>query len=299
MNSNEITTDRLPRFIRHRHRKPAFVLQERDRELVRVVSQHRVISSDDLQLLVAGSDQTILRRLQKLFHNGYLDRPRSQRQRGNAPMVYALGQKGAELVVLEAGAKAAGDWSEKNRLIGPMFLEHALMVSRFQTALRVSLRERGNASLERWYADGAIRDAVCVEHEASTERIPVAPDAFFTLKLLNEPEGHNRVHVFLEADRGTMTTKRFFTKMRGYWHWWRSGQAEERLGIKNFRVLTVTKTPERAANLCAVTQELDPPKHRGLGMFLFGSEQTLSEPSQILASIWATPADTDRHSLLK
>ena len=300
METTEIATPHLPRFVRHRHRKPAFVLQERDRELVRVVSQHRVISSDDLQLLVAGSNQTILRRLQKLFHNGYLDRPRSQRQRGNAPMVYALGQKGAELVASDAGAKAAGDWSEKNRLIGPTYLEHALMVSRFQTALRFSLRERGNASLDRWCSDGAIRDAVVVEHDASTERIPIAPDAFFTLRLLNEPEGRNRVHVFLEADRGTMTTKRYFTKIRGYWQYWRSGR-QEQLGIKNFLVLTVTATPERAASLWTVTGELDAPKHRGLRMFLFGSEQsyTLAEPLRILDAIWATAGDQARHSLLE
>lgn len=301
METTENATLHLPRFVRHRHRKPAFVLQERDRELVRLVSQHRVISSDDLQLLIAGSNQTILRRLQKLFHNGYLDRPRSQRLRGNAPMVYALGQKGAELVALEAGAKAAGDWSEKNRLIGAAFLEHALMISRFQAALRFSLRETGNASLDRWYADGAIRDAVVVEHDASTERIPIAPDAFFTLRLANEPEGRNRVHVFLEADRGTMTAKRFLVKMRGYWHYWRSGRQEERFGMKNFLVLTVTSTPERAASLCAVTGELDAPKHRGLRMFLFGSEKSysLAEPLRVLDSIWTTAQDQGCHSLLE
>ena len=126
METNQNETVHLPRFVRHRHRKPVFVLQERDRELVRVVAQHRVISSDDLQLLVAGSEQMVLRRLQKLFHNGYLDRPRVQRLRGNAPMVYALGQKGAELLAHEAGSKATGDWSEKNRQIGAAYLEHEI-----------------------------------------------------------------------------------------------------------------------------------------------------------------------------
>ena len=299
MESNEQTTDRLPRFVRHRFRKPTFVLQERDHEIIRVVSQHRVISSDDLQLLIAGSNQTILRRLQKLFHHGYLDRPRSQRQRGNGPMVYALGQHGADVLARAAGSKAVLDWSEKNRQVGAMYLEHALMVSRFQTALRYAIRERGSVSLERWNADGTLRDAVSVEHQDSTERIPIAPDAFFTLRFLNEPEGRNRVHVFLEADRGTMTTKRFFTKMRGYWHWWRSGK-QEQLGINNFLVLTVTSTPERAASLCAVSAGLDAPRHRGLRMFLFGSERGYtSEPTRVLDAIWNTPGDWERHSLLE
>lgn len=291
---------RRPRFRRHRFGKPSFVLQERDREIVRIVFEHRVISSDDIQLLVAGSDQMVLRRLQKLFHSGYLDRPRSQRQRGNGPMVYAIGQKGAALLAAQSGQRPGADWAEKNRQLGAQYLEHALMVSRFQAALRFALRANGSAALERWLGDGVIRDSVVVEHETSTERIPIAPDAFFTVKLLNEPDGRNRVHVFLEADRGTMTAKRFLTKLRGYWHWWRAGR-QERLGIKNFQVLTVARTTERTAGLCEVAGELDAPRHRGLRMFLFGSEETYVDRKSfwILSDAWRTPADDAMHSLLE
>ena len=220
--------------------------------------------------------------------------------RGNTPMVYAIGQKGAELLARESGGQPTADWSEKNRQLGASYLEHALMVSRFQAALRFALQAQGRAAVERWHSDGAIRDAVSVEHAASTERIAVAPDAFFTLRLLNEPEGGNRVHVFLEADRGTMTTKRFLNKVRGYWHWWRSGR-QEQLGINNFLVLTVTSTPERAASLCAVSAGLDAPRHRGLRMFLFGSERSYAqgEPLRVLDQVWATPGEKDRHSLLE
>src|SRR3989304_7006883 len=105
MDPKERTTDRLPRFVRQRFRKPEFVIQPRDCEIVRVVSQHRVISSDDLQLLVAGSNQTILRRLQKLFHHGYLDRPRVRRMGGNTPKVYSIRQQGAELLARESGGE--------------------------------------------------------------------------------------------------------------------------------------------------------------------------------------------------
>jgi hypothetical protein len=292
-------TERLPRFIRHRFRKPALVLQERDREIIRIVEEHRVITSADLMLLVAGSDQTILRRLQRLFHNGYLDRPQSQRQFGNAPIVYALGQRGAELLAQEKNAQATVDWSEKNRQIGSAYLEHALMVSRFRAALRFALQRGQSAALERWLGDGFVRDSVVVEHEASTERIPVAPDAFFTIKLLDEPEGRNRIHVFLEADRSTMTVKRFFTKLRGYWFWWRSGR-QDSLGIKSFRVLTITQTTERAANLVAAARTIDAPRHRGLAMFLFGTERTYTDkPERVLEPLWRTPADDVGHSLME
>lgn len=288
--------ERLSRFVRHRFGKPPFVPQPRDHEIVRVVSQHRVISSDDLQVLIAGSNQTILRRLQKLFHHGYLDRPRSQRQLGNVPMVYALGQRGADLL---AGSGTRSDWSEKNRQLGSHYLEHSLMVSRFQAALRHAVSQQGTISIERWDSDGAIRDAVVIEHQSSKERIPIAPDAFFVLRVDDGPRS-GRVHVFLEADRGTMTVKRFVTKTRGYWHYWRSGR-QEQLGIRNFLVLTITRTPERAASLRRATAELDAPRHRGLRMFLFGSERnySLPEPLRILESIWASAEDQGRHSLLE
>jgi hypothetical protein len=272
------------------------VLQARDVEIIKLVAQHRVIASDDLQLLISGSDQSVLRRLQKLFHNGYLDRPRSQRLRGNAPMVYALGQKGA---VILAHENPPIDWSEKNRQVGPLFLEHALMISRFQTTLRFALAAQGKAVIDRWLPDGLVRDSVKVEHDGEFERFPIAPDALFTLRLVDEREGRNRIHVFLEADRGTMTTKRFLTKMHGYWHFWRSGQ-QQRYDVENFLVVTVTRTAERATSLCELTANVDSPERRGLRMFLFAPEgRYIGNPAAIVESIWWTADDGDLHSLLE
>ena len=293
---------RRPRFRRHRFGKPPLVLQQRDREIVQLVADYRFITSEEIQALTAGSDQTILRRLQKLYHAGYLDRPRSQQQRGNARMIYALGQEGAHLLAKLTGNEyAKGDWSEKNRQVRVQYLEHSMMVSRFRATLTLATRLNEEVALESWHPGQELQDEVRVEHPDWTERIPVCPDAFFVLRLTAEREGRNRVHVFLEADRGTMTAKRVLTKMRGYWHYWRSGKQEERFGMKNFLVLTVSRTTERSANLSAVTRELDAPKHRGLRMFLFGSEQSysLTEPRQILEPVWKTPGDGDFHSLLE
>src|SRR5438876_323867 len=89
---------RLPRFERHRFQKPPFAMTARDRNIIKMVSEHRAITSDDLRLLIPGSEQNLTRRLQRLYHHGYLDRPRSQRVLGNAPLVYALGDEGAGLL---------------------------------------------------------------------------------------------------------------------------------------------------------------------------------------------------------
>lgn len=293
MDAQEST--RLPRYVRHRFGKPSFQMQDRDQEIVRLVSQCRVISSADIQLLSGGSDQAILRRLQRLFHHTFLDRPRSQRQIGNAPMVYALGQRGAELMAQETGQKPIADWSEKNRQLRTHYLEHGLMISRFQTALRHAGEANGKIRLERWLPDGAIRDTVWVEAGGRRERIPVAPDAFFILRLLNTGEA---VHGFLEADRGTMDVPRFVTKLRGYFHFWQSGRQESLLGVKNCLVATVTTSVERARNL---TQACHAVNERGLRMFLFASEKEYLPATErrVFDAIWQTPVDRDRHSLLE
>lgn len=292
---------RRPRFRRHRFGKPPLVLQDRDAEIVRLVADYRFVTSEEIQALVSGSDQTILRRLQKLFHGGYLDRPRNQRQRGNEKMVYALGQKGAELLARLANAGSVGkvDWLEKNRQVRVQYLEHALMVSRFRTTLTLATSSRSDVVVESWGQGNDLRDSVVVEGEHGSERIPVAPDAYLVLRLVNEPAGGNRIHIFLEADRGTMTTKRFLTKVRGYWHYWQSGTQEKRFGMKNFLVLTITLSDERAGNLCSATKALD--DVGGLRMFLFGSERNYVEGQtrRILDAVWQSPADDALHGLLE
>lgn len=43
--------------------------------------------------------------------------------------------------------------------------------------------------VEAWSEGNELRDAVIVDGDHGSERIPIAPDAFVVLRLLNEPEG--------------------------------------------------------------------------------------------------------------
>ena len=200
-------------------------------------------------------------------------------------------------LIRELHGQNGGLGSEKNRQLRTHYLEHALMISRFQTALRCACGASGTIVLERWCPDGFIRDAVWIEHRDRRERIPIAPDAFFILNVLG---GSNpgRIHVLLEADRATMDIPRFVTKLRGYWHLWRSGRQESLLGVKNCLVVTVTTSPERARNLMTACKSVS---DRGLRMFLFAPESSYlpTNSRQILDPIWRTPSDTARHSLLE
>jgi hypothetical protein len=88
---------RLPRYARAKT-ELSCVLTPRDLEILKHVESFRLLTSEHLRLIVPGSDQGILRRLQKLFHAGYLDRlrPRFAQGGGSSKMVYALTNKGAQ-----------------------------------------------------------------------------------------------------------------------------------------------------------------------------------------------------------
>src|ERR1043166_4938907 len=138
---------RLPRFNRV---SSAGVIQitDRDKEILRLVHRHRFLRSSHILSLLGGSAQQILRRLKLLYHHGYLERPRAQldyyHKGGSREIVYGLNNKGARLINQELGHSSREiSWAEKNRSIGRMFLEHALLVSDVMVAIELACRHSG------------------------------------------------------------------------------------------------------------------------------------------------------------
>jgi len=73
--------------------RPALVLQERDIDFIRAAEEFRLLSTPQYFLLFpTESRAAIYRRLQTLYHHAYLDRLKGD---PSAPMVYALGTRGA------------------------------------------------------------------------------------------------------------------------------------------------------------------------------------------------------------
>src|ERR1700740_1474351 len=90
-----IAPTRRPRF-RRASEPPAFRLTDDDVEIVRQVARHRLIRSTHVATLVGRSLARTNDRLQRLFHGGYVDRPRAQFDRfpiGSAHYVYALADR--------------------------------------------------------------------------------------------------------------------------------------------------------------------------------------------------------------
>ena len=108
------------------------------------------------------------------------------------------------------------------------------------------------------------------------------------------------MYFFCEADRGTMTVKRFTLKLKAYAAYWKERNHEERFGIRYFRVLTVTTSAVRSVNLVAATEADE--ELRPLGrMFPFTDDAKLrlDQPESILESIWTTPTSRESYSLLE
>src|SRR5262249_7156440 len=122
---------RLPRFERAPD-IPPMRLTERDRDILRHASRHRFLRSSHIVALIPSSPQQTLRRLQLLYHHGYLERPRAQidyfYRYGSRALVYGLGKKGTSLLRREK-VMSEVDWQAKNPAVGRVFLEHALLVT--------------------------------------------------------------------------------------------------------------------------------------------------------------------------
>src|SRR5712664_918315 len=123
---------------------------------------------------------------------------------------------------------------------------------------------------------------------------PVAPDAYFALE-----DAKGRTNFFLEADRGTMTLKRFHQKLKAYAAYWREKKHHDKFGIKHFRVLSVTTSAQRQENLASAVHADDDLRPLAR-MFLFTEEQRLSlgRPPCIFEPVWRMPGQTAAISCL-
>ena len=276
---------RSPRFKRASTVAP-IQLTKRDREIIRLVHRHRYLRSHQIVALLDESRQQVLRRLKLLYHHGYLTRPRAQieyyERGGTRPMVYGLGSKGGKVLERELGVTVSG--KENDDGVGRMFLEHAILVSDAMVCLELACRKSGDVQL--LYEDqlalqskqNQLQWRVKVRDHGVT--LGVVPDRIFALEYVAHAGEMQRVHFFLEADRGTMPVVRsgltqtsFYRKLLAYEATWTQKVHQRKLGIQRFRVLTVTTNAMRVTSLLEACSRLK----RGHGLFLFADRTVLEK----------------------
>jgi DNA-binding Lrp family transcriptional regulator len=292
-------SSRLPRFKRA-SAVAAIRLTERDCEIIRLAQRFRFVRSSHICSLIAGSPQQLLRRLQLLYHHGFLERPRAQidyyHRGGSRHMVYGLGSKVAAFLLrdLDPGF-AQVRWSEKNRAVGRVFLEHALLVSDVMVAIELACRRTGIRILTG--RELAAADRITGERRpfrwqvniSKRLKLGVIPDYVFALDFKDRGGSHKRACFFLEADRATMPVIRkdlsqtsFYRKLLAYEATWSQGLYRTQFDFDRVRVLTITTSAERVKSLVNACAQLK----RGQGLFLFTDRTVLEKPADMFGAVW-------------
>jgi hypothetical protein len=263
---------RRPRF--RRDDPPPIRLTGDDIAIIRHVAEHRFLRSTHVIALLDRPAKKILERLAALYHNAYLDRPRAQLDyyatAGSAPYVYALGNKGAALLTERYGTATANvDWTDKNRTAGRVFIEHTLMIADFMVALECAVRRRSDLELihpvailagspsQTRRAQNPWKLSATINHPGgSAYEIGIIPDKVFGLDFT---QARKRSYFFLEADRATMPVARSNPKQTSFnqkiFAYLAGGGSRNthgtHFGVGNFRVLTITTSPQRMETMVA------------------------------------------------
>ena len=295
---------RRPRF-RRAAQTPTFRLTDDDIDIVALLARHRFLRSTHIASLVNRSVDRCNDRLAKLFHAGYIDRPRAQLDyypsAGSAPMVYALADRGARLLIERDGIDFANvEWSRKNREAGRPFIDHQLEIMDFYVALQLATQNRAGLRLispeelvssfpdQSFNTSNPFALRVKISHQGTLHEIGLVPDLVFGLKFLD----NSRRCFMVEIDRGTMPIARsdirqtsFERKMRAYLTAHAAKLHERHFGWKTFRVLTVTTDEHRLSSMIDALRPLRIPHSIGPGLFLFASRSELSAPD-LLTHLW-------------
>jgi hypothetical protein len=295
---------RRPRF-RRSSQPPAFRVTDADVAIVRQIARHRFLRSTHIAALVGRSLDRTNDRLSRLFHAGYIDRPRAQLDyypsAGSAPMVYALADLGAHLLLERDRTHCANaEWSRKNRDGGRPFIDHQLEIMDFYVALELAVR--GRSDIRLIHSDELVAAfpektrrmrnpltmQISVFREGKADKVSLIPDLIFGI---GYRDGSKRCFM-VEIDRGTMPISRsdltqtsFKRKMRAYLAAHASGQHEHQFRWKTFRVLTVTTDRNRWQSMLEALSQLDAPQSPGPALFLFALRDELRRGNP-LAYTW-------------
>ena len=250
-----------------------FQFIEGDSNILQYVYELRLAHIDHLTALTGRSHKAIARRLLKLQERRYLACIKRRPQKH----LYALGSEGASVLIEEGHAPAELARKRlRHRELSEISIKHTLFTVDIHTKILI-LTRNSPIRLLNWEEGPRLWDQVTTRDADGREAtIPVRPDAWFTLQHTERPEGKNRLHFFLEADRASMAHSRMESKIRGYLAYYQQGRHTQKYaGMKFFRVATIAETHLRAQRLDADLQGIIPAQSRKLYRFVAFEDLTI------------------------
>ena len=273
---------------------PRMRLTERDKQVVKVVNDFRVMRQDQVQRLLFPSRNTAQIRLWLLWQHAYLRREFLPVTGGiqTSLVLYVLDKRGAELLQSEFGYDRESLRYSRRPSLTHQFLDHTLGLSEIRLAVTLSCREH-DYQLKTWMDENTLKsnyDKV----QVGQRLVAVLPDAYF---VIGAPRGD--IHFFLEYDRGAEHLRYFKRKMAAYVAYYRTGKCDARYGTNRIRVLTVNEGGrtgagwKRLANLKRVTEEVG-----GRRRFWFGGLADVAWEDFLSAAIWQVAGSADLTPLI-
>jgi hypothetical protein len=180
-------------------------LTGRDRDLCRLLAEHRVLTTPQLVELAFLSRNAAQHRLAVLHRLGVVDRFRPHHTPGSAPYHYLLGPLGAALLAAQHEQDPGQVGYRRDRTLAlahSQRLQHLLGVNGFFTALAAAARDHPDAALEVWWSEQR-----CTQQWGELVR----PDGYGRWR-----EHQQRLDFFLEYDRGSEPVGRLAGKLAGY-----------------------------------------------------------------------------------
>jgi Replication-relaxation len=196
-----LSAERLFELARH--------LTERDREVALYLFRHRVLTTEQLQLLFFSSRRRAQDRVLFLYRNRVLDRfyPPAPFGSGKLDAHWLLDEAGAILVAAmhdverkQLGWQRRDDWGSHPQLA------HQLETNRFVTDLITATLPDPGLGVSEWWPP-----AEAADHLNQRRRGRVLPDAGFYLEMPAGP-----IECYLEWDRATETQERLAEKFVAY-----------------------------------------------------------------------------------
>lgn len=264
---------------------------ERDLDIVEAILRYRFAPTSELTRLVGGHPDVTFRRLRMLWERQLVNRFAFPKIPNHGEFIYYLDQRSAlELLVehqrlteihpqmeeelrLNREADYAGAVMRAQHMkLG--FLQHSLMISRLHFMLEMSSRSsRNEVQIADWRQGGELRghkvnvpeivsrriagtNDYAWEEQDRSYRLPVEPDAIFSLRFRAGPPEEQISHFCYEADRGSMPMADMLKKLRAYYHFIKRQQKHrEAFGVHPIRaVLIETTTEARARKLMELAQ---------------------------------------------
>jgi hypothetical protein len=338
---------RFSKFDRPSEPRPG-VITERDLDLIEAILRYRFSPTSELVRLVGGNEDVTQRRLRRLWEANLINRFAFPGFRTYSEFIYYLDsaetlnllvqherlpevhpQMQEEVRLNREADYARAAVSGQHMKVG--FLKHSLMISRLHFMLEMASRAPDSgAQLAAWRQGAELRsNKVNVPElrsrraEGSNEyvweeldrtiRLPVEPDALFSLRLAGQPTDRLS-HFCYEADRGSMPLADMLRKFRAYYHFIKRQQLHTKaFGVHPIRaVLVETTTEGRARNLMKLAEHpavIGAGKRSALFWFIISplfsapAERNgpsgvpyLCRPEIILDELWALP-DLTMHAL--